>query len=142
MVQNSIITLARHRLKALKFYVATYKEDLAAVINTFHQLTGLTSIRFVENHGLDESISQELALLDSIAILTIKNKCPYLISALSDEAQRLSLYHDMAAEELLDIIFKQGGRFNNQEAITVARHRGLLDKLSNEAVAYSRVKQR
>jgi hypothetical protein len=45
----------------------------------------------------------------------------------------------MPARELVDLIFKNGARFNNQEAVSVAIHRGLIENINNESQAYEKV---
>ena len=48
----------------------------------------------------------------------------------------------MPARELLDLLFKQGARFHNQDAISVALHRGLISDIHHEAEAYARLQAR
>lgn len=139
MIEQNIVILARHRLKALKYYVADHRSEFKYIQNTFHQLTGLTSLRFVENHGLSEQTVHELILLDNLAILIVQESHPEIVHLFSDEVQRLSTYLDMPARELLNLLFKQGQRFNNQEAISVAMHRGLIENIHNETDAYQRL---
>ena len=139
MIEHSIITLARHRLKVLKYYVADHRMAFHYVQNTFHQLTGLSSLRFVEHNGLTEQLSHELAIIDNLAVLTVKSRYPDAMHLFSDEVQRLSLYLDMPARELVDLLFKQGARFNNPQAVSAALHRGLIDNVYNEAEAYQRL---
>jgi hypothetical protein len=57
----------------------------------------------------------------------------------SKETQNLALYLDMPARELVDFIFKNGARFNNQEAVSVAIHRGLVENINNESQAYEKL---
>lgn len=142
IIQSSMITLARHRLKALKVALVGRYADLNLVQNTFHQLTGLTSLRFVQDHGLDEATCRELSIIDNLAILNVLYSHPEVLEKFSSEAQQLSRYLDMPGRELLDLLFKQGGRFNNQEAVSVAMHRGLIDDIHHEADAYRRLAQR
>ncbi|MCC5797600.1 MAG: hypothetical protein JJU48_09790 [Methylophaga sp.] len=141
-IQSSMITLARHRLKALKVALVGRAADLNLVQNTFHQLTGLTSLRFVQNHGLDEATCKELSIIDNLAILSVLYSHPEVLEKFSSESQQLSRYLDMPGRELLDLLFKQGGRFNNQEAVSVAIHRGLIDDIHHEAEAYRRFELR
>lgn len=139
MIEQNIITLARHRLKALKVALAGRQADLNLAQNTFHQLTGLTSIRFVESNGLSQTTVDELIVIDNLAILNVRHSHPEIIEKFSQESQQLARYLDMPARDLLDLIFKQGGRFDNQEAVSVALHRGLIDDAYHEAEAYQRL---
>jgi hypothetical protein len=45
----------------------------------------------------------------------------------------------MPARELLDLLFKDGERFHNHEAVSVAIHRGLIDDIMHESTAYQRL---
>ena len=141
-IEKSMIVLARHRLKWLRVALAGRDADLNLVQNTFHQLTGLTSLRFVQDNGLSEVTRQELAIIDNLAILNVQHKHPEVLDKFSNEAQKLSQYLDMPARELLDLLFKDGARFHNQEAISVALHRGLISDVHHEAEAYARLEAR
>ncbi|BDZ72438.1 MULTISPECIES: hypothetical protein [Methylophaga] len=140
--EKSMIVLARHRLKWLKVALAGRNADLNLVQNTFHQLTGLTSLRFVQDNGLSEETIRELAIIDNLATLNVQQQHPEVLDKLSKEAQELSKYLDMPARELLDLLFKQGARFHNQDAISVALHRGLISDIHHEAEAYARLQAR
>lgn len=140
--EKSMIVLARHRLKWLKVALAGRNADLNLVQNTFHQLTGLTSLRFVQDNGLSEETIRELAIIDNLSILNVQQQHPEVLDKLSKEAQELSKYLDMPARELLDLLFKQGARFHNQDAISVALHRGLISDIHHEAEAYARLQER
>lgn len=140
--EKSMIVLARHRLKWLKVALAGRSADLNLVQNTFHQLTGLTSLRFVQDNGLSEETIRELAIIDNLATLNVQQQHPEVLDKLSKEAQELSKYLDMPARELLDLLFKQGARFHNQDAISVALHRGLISDIHHEAEAYARLQAR
>ncbi|WP_289303055.1 hypothetical protein, partial [Methylophaga sp. UBA3996] len=140
--EKSMIVLARHRLKWLKVALAGRNADLNLVQNTFHQLTGLTSLRFVQDNGLSEETIRELAIIDNLATLNVQQQHPEVLDKLSKEAQELSKYLDMPARELLDLLFKQGARFHNQDAISVALHRGLISDIHHEAEAYARLQER
>ena len=141
-IEKSMIVLARHRLKWLRVALAGRDADLNLVQNTFHQLTGLTSLRFVQDNGLSEATRQELAIIDNLAILNVQHKHPEVLDKFSNESQKLSQYLDMPARELLDLLFKDGARFHNQEAISVALHRGLISDVHHEAEAYARLEAR
>lgn len=141
-IENSIIVLARHRLKALKVALAGRQADLNLVQNTFHQLTGLTSLRFVQENGMSDATMKELSIIDNLAILNVQQSHPEVLDKFSDESRLLSKYLDMPARELLDLLFKDGGRFNDQEAISVALHRGLIEDVQHEAEAYARLSLR
>lgn len=138
-IEQSMTVLARHRLKALKVALAGRGADLNLVQNTFHQLTGLTSLRFVQNHGLSDETFRELSIIDNLAILNIQHSHPEVLEKFSQESQQLARYIDMPARQLLDLIFKEGARFHNQEAVSVAIHRGLIDDIQHEAAAYQRL---
>ncbi len=140
--EKSMIILARHRLKWLKVALAGRDAEFNAVQNTFHQLTGLTSLRFVENNGLSDATKHELAIIDNLAILSVRYVYPELLEKFSQESQQLSHYLDMPDKALLDLLFKQGGRFNNQQAISAALHRGLIRDTHSEAEAYARLDAR
>jgi len=140
--EKSMIVLARHRLKWLKVALAGRNADLNLVQNTFHQLTGLTSLRFVQDNGLSEETIRELAIIDNLATLNVQQQHPEVLDKLSKEAQELSKYLDMPARKLLDLLFKQGARFHNQDAISVALHRGLISDIHHEAEAYARLQER
>lgn len=62
-----------------------------------------------------------------------------MLKFFSKETQNLAAYLDMPARELVDLIFKDGARFNNQEAVSVAIHRGLVENIHNESQAYEKV---
>lgn len=142
VVEKSIVILARHRLKALKVVLAGRAADLNLAQNTFHQLTGLTSLRFVEDNGLSEETSKELSIIDNLAVLNVRHSHPEILDKFSEESQQLSRYLDMPARELLDLLFKEGARFHNQEAISVALHRGLISDVQHEAEAYQKLEAR
>ena len=138
-MEKSIITLARHRLKWLKVLVADRQAPSVKVQNAFYELTGLTSLRFLQDNGLSEKTRYELVLIDNLAILTVKHTHPDVLKFFSKETQNLALYLDMPARELVDFIFKNGARFNNQEAVSVAIHRGLVENINNESQAYEKL---
>ena len=139
MLEESIITLARHRLKWLKVLVADRQAPSVKVQNAFYELTGLTSLRFVKDNGLSEKTRYELVLIDNLAILTVKHTHPDVLQFFSKETQNLAVYLDMPARELVDLIFKDGARFNNEEAVSVAIHRGLVENINNEEQAYEKL---
>lgn len=139
MLEESIITLARHRLKWLKVLVADRQAPSVKVQNAFYELTGLTSLRFVKDNGLPEKTRYELVLIDNLAILTVKHTHPDVLQFFSKETQNLAVYLDMPARELVDLIFKDGARFNNEEAVSVAIHRGLVENINNEEQAYEKL---
>lgn len=139
MLEESIITLARHRLKWLKVLVADRQAPSVKVQNAFYELTGLTSLRFVKDNGLPEKTRYELVLIDNLAILTVKHSHPDVLQFFSKETQNLAVYLDMPARELVDLIFKDGARFNNEEAVSVAIHRGLVENVNNEEQAYEKL---
>lgn len=138
-IEKHIVVLARQRLKALRVSLAGRQADLNHAQNTFHQLTGLTSLRFVQHNGLSDETIDELVIIDNLAVLSVQTAHPEIIDKLSDEYQTLSRYLDMPARELVDLLFKEGERFHNKEAISVAMHRGLIDDIQHEAEAYARV---
>jgi hypothetical protein len=138
-IETTIIVLARQRLKALQVALAGRNADLNAAQNAFHQLTGLTSLRFVQYNGLSESTVHELIIMDHLALLGVQSAHPELIENLSKESQQLAVYLDMPARDLLDLLFKHGQRFKNQEAVSVAIHRGLIDDVMHESEAYKRL---
>lgn len=140
--EKSMIVLARLRLKALRVSLAGRQADLNLAQNTFHQLTGLTSLRFVQNNGLSEETVKELAIIDNLAVLSIKTTHPDMLEKLSKEGQELSRYLDMPARTLLDLLFKNGERFHNEAAISAAYHRGLISDIQHEADAYARLNAR
>lgn len=141
-IEKCIIVLARQRLKALRVELAGRHADLNSAQNTFHQLTGLTSLRFVQNNGLSEATIDELVIIDNLAMLSVQSAHPELLEKLSKETQELSRYLDMPARALLDLLFKEGERFHNHEAISVAMHRGLIYDIQHEAEAYARLDAR
>jgi hypothetical protein len=140
--EKTMIILARQRLKALRVSLAGRHPDLNAAQNSFHQLTGLTSLRFVQYNGLSDSTIDELIIIDNLAMLSIQSAHPELIEKLSDESRTLSRYLDMPARDLLDLLFKNGERFHNHEAISVAVHRGLIHDIQHEAEAYAQLDAR
>lgn len=140
--EKSMIVLARLRLKALRVSLAGRQADLNLAQNTYHQLTGLTSLRFVQNNGLSVETIKELVILDNLAVLSIKTVHPEILGKLSKEAEELSRYLDMPARTLLDLLFKKGERFHNEAAISVAYHRGLISDIQHEADAYARLNAR
>lgn len=140
-LEQKIILLARHRLKTLKVMCAS-KASINKVQQSFYELSGLTSIRLVEESGLSESTAHELVLIDNTAILVVKQVYPEIINCMPYQVQALSDYLEMTDRELVDLIFREGGRFNNHEAISVARHRGLVTSILNETEAYQRVLRR
>lgn len=141
-IEKTMIILARQRLKALRVSLAGRQADLNSAQNSFHQLTGLTSLRFVQNNGLSDETIDELVIIDNLAMLSIQSAHPELLEKLSSESRELSRYLDMPARELLDILFKQGERFHNHEAISVAMHRGLIHDVQHEAEAYAQLELR
>lgn len=141
-IEQSMIILARHRLKWLRVALAGRNADLNLVQNTFHQLTGLTSLRFVQDNGLNAATAKELGIIDNLAILHVQQQHPEVLEKFSNESQKLSKYLDMPARDLLDILFKEGERFHNQEAISVAMHRGLINDINHEKEAYARIEAR
>jgi hypothetical protein len=138
-IETTIIVLARQRLKALQVSLAGRNANLNDAQNVFHQLTGLTSLRFVQNHGLSDSAVHELIIMDHLALLGVKGTHHEMVEALSKESQELAVYLDMPARELLDLLFKDGERFHNHEAVSVAIHRGLIDDIMHESTAYQRL---
>jgi hypothetical protein len=141
-IEKTIVILARQRLKALQVALAGRNANLNDAQNAFHQLTGLTSLRFVQYHGLSESTIHELIIMDHLALLGVQSAHPELVEKLSKESQQLAVYLDMPARELIDLLFKHGHRFHNQEAVSVAMHRGLIDDIMHESVAYKRLATR
>lgn len=141
-IEQSMIILARHRLKWLRVALAGRDADLNLVQNTFHQLTGLTSLRFVQDNGLSAATAKELGIIDNLAILNVQHQHPEVLEKFSNESQKLSKYLDMPARELLDLLFKDGERFQNQEAISVAMHRGLISDIHHETEAYAKLDAR
>ncbi|MDO7597738.1 MAG: hypothetical protein MUQ51_04895 [Pseudomonadota bacterium] len=140
--EKSMIVLARLRLKALRVSLAGRQADLNLAQNIYHQLTGLTSLRFVQNNDLSVETIKELVILDNLAVLSIKTVHPEILGKLSKEAEELSRYLDMPARTLLDLLFKKGERFHNEAAISVAYHRGLISDIQHEADAYARLNAR
>lgn len=138
-IEKTIILLARQRLKALRVSLVGHQANLNDAQNAFHQLTGLSSLRFVQNNGLSDETIHELIIIDHLAILGVQNTHPEIVEKLSKESQQLGVYLDMPARELLDLLFKEGHRFHNQEAISVAMHRGLIEDIQHESQAYTRL---
>jgi hypothetical protein len=138
-IETTITVLARQRLKALQVALAGRNANLNDAQNVFHQLTGVTSLRFVQNHGLSDSAVHELIIMDHLALLGVKGTHPEMVESLSKESQELAVYLDMPARELLDLLFKDGERFHNHEAVSVAIHRGLIDDIMHESTAYQRL---
>ena len=58
---------------------------------------------------------------------------------LSDGA--INEYTLMSERGLADLIFKEGGRFNNPDAVSVAIHRGIIDDVKNERACYERIER-
>jgi hypothetical protein len=141
-IEKTIILLVRQRLKALRVALAGRQANLNDAQNAFHQLTGLSSLRFVQNNGLSEATIHELIIIDHLALLGVQSAHPEMVEKLSKESQELAIYLDMPERDLLDLLFKQGHRFHNQEAISVAMHRGLIEDVMHESVAYSRLEIR
>jgi len=141
-IEKTIILLVRQRLKALRVSLAGRQANLNDAQNAFHQLTGLSSLRFVQHNGLSEETIHELIIIDHLAILGVQSAHPEIVEKLSKESQELAIYLDMPARELLDLLFKKGHRFHNQEAISVAMHRGLIEDIQHESVAYTRLEIR
>lgn len=140
-LQQKIILLARHRLKTLNVMCAS-KASINKVQQSFYELSGLTSLRLVEDSGLSEATAHELVLIDNTAILVVKQVYPEIINCMPYQVQALCEYLEMTDRQLVDLIFREGGRFNNHEAISVARHRGLVTDILNETEAYQRVSER
>lgn len=140
--EKSMIVLARLRLKALRVSLAGRQADLNQAQNIYHQLTGLTSLRFVQNNDLSVETIKELVILDNLAVLSIKTVHPEILGKLSKEAEELSRYLDMPERALLNLLFKNGDRFHNEAAISVAFHRGLISDVQHEADAYARLNAR
>lgn len=141
MLEQAILTLARQRFEAFKALAANHVE-FQDVRDCFYELTGLTSIRMTEDAQLSSEVTDELILIDNLAVLTMRSVNPDTMNLFPVHALSLTQYLEMPDRELVDLIFKQGGRFNNQHAISVAIHRGLIDNINNEAEAYERVTER
>lgn len=141
MLEQAILTLAKQRFEALKALAAN-NIDFQDVRDCFYELTGLTSIRMTDGANLSSEFTDELILIDNLAVLTMRSVNPDTLNLSPVHAVSLSEYLDMSDRMLVDLIFKEGGRFNNQEAISVAMHRGLIDNISNQTEAYERVEAR
>jgi hypothetical protein len=141
-IEKIIILLARQRLKALRVSLVGRQANLNDAQNTFHQLTGLSSLRFVQHNGLSDQTIHELIIIDHLALLAVQSTHPEIVEKLSKESQELAIYLDMQARDLLDLLFKEGHRFHNREAISVAMHRGLIEDIQHEALAYTRLEIR
>ena len=141
MLENAILTLARQRFEAFKALAANHVE-FQDVRDCFYELTGLTSIRMTEGAELSSEVTDELILIDNLAVLTMRSVNPDTLNLFPVHAVSLTQYLEMSDRELVDLIFKEGGRFNNQDAISVAMHRGLIDSINNQDEAYERVAER
>jgi len=141
MLEDAILTLARQRFEAFKT-LATNHVEFQDVRDCFYELTGLTSIRMADGAELSSEIMDELILIDNLAVLTMRSVNPDTLNLFPVHAVSLTQYLEMPDRELVDLIFKEGGRFNNQDAISVAMHRGLIDNINNEVEAYERVADR
>ena len=141
MLEQAILTLAKQRFEALKALAANHV-DFQDVRDCFYELTGLTSIRMTEDAELSSEVTDELILIDNLAVLTMRSVNPDTLNLFPVHAVSLTQYLDMSDRKLVDLIFKEGGRFNNQDAISVAMHRGLVDNINNQDEAYERVAER
>lgn len=141
MLEQAILTLAKQRFEAFKALAANHI-DFQDVRDCFYELTGLTSIRMTDGANLSPEVIDELILIDNLAVLTMRSVNPDTLNLFPVHAVSLSEYLDMSDRMLVDLIFKEGGRFNNQDAISVAIHRGLIDSVKNQAEAYERVTER
>lgn len=141
MLEQALLTLAKQRFEALKTLAGNHV-DFQDVRDCFFELTGLTSIRMMDGANLASNITDELILIDNLAVLTMRSVNPDTMNLFPVHAVSLTHYLELSDRELVDLIFKEGGRFNNQDAISVAMHRGLIDSINNETEAYERVKAR
>lgn len=141
MLEQAILNLAKQRFEALKALAANHL-DFQDVRDCFFELTGLTSIRMTDNANLSSEVIDELILIDNLAVLTMRSVSPDTMSLFPLHAVSLTEYLNMSDRMLVDLVFKEGGRFNNQDAISVAMHRGLIDSINNQAEAYERVAER
>ena len=141
MLEHNIVKFAQIRLEALKVLAADYI-DFQDVFAMYCEIRGLVELRLIEPNYLSDEVINELILIDNIANLTMRAVNPEAVILRTEQGARLDEYMAMSERELADLIFKQGGRFNNPDAISVAMHRGVIDDVKNERSAYERIAQR
>ena len=141
MLEHNIVKFAQIRLEALKVLAADYI-DFQDVFAMYCEIRGLVELRLIEPNYLSDEVINELILIDNIANLTMRAVNPEAVILRTEHGARLDEYMAMSERELADLIFKQGGRFNNPDAISVAMHRGVIDDVKNERSAYERIAQR
>ncbi|EGL53934.1 MAG: hypothetical protein VX829_07905 [Pseudomonadota bacterium] len=141
MLESNVIKLAKARLEALKVLAADHIE-FQDVFSLYSEIKGLVDLRYMNPTHLSDDAINELILIDNLASLTMRNVNPAAIKVRTEQGARLDEYMTMNERELIDLIFKHGGRFNNQDAISVAIHRGLLDDVLSERLAYEQVAKR
>ncbi|MDO8827735.1 hypothetical protein [Methylophaga sp.] len=141
MLEQNIIKLAKARLETLKTF-AEDDIDFFDVYVLYSELKGLVDLRFLEPSYLSDDTVNVLILIDNLASLTMRSVHPETVEVLTEQGARLDEYMAMSERELADLIFKQGGRFNNPDAVSVALHRKIVDDIINERVAYERISQR
>lgn len=141
MLEQNIIKLAKARLETLKTF-AEDDIDFFDVYVLYSEIKGLVDLRFLEPSYLSDDTVNVLILIDNLASLTMRSVHLETVEVLTEQGARLDEYMAMSERELADLIFKQGGRFNNPDAVSVALHRKIVDDIINERVAYERISQR
>lgn len=129
---------AKLRLEALKKSAENHL-DYEDVFAAYCELKGVVDLRLMVPNHLSAEAVNDLILIDNLANLTFRNVNPVAQSARTEQGARLDEYMVMTERELADLIFKQGGRFNNPDAISVAMHRNIIDDVKNEKAAYERI---
>lgn len=138
MLEDNIILFAKQRLEALKILALDHIE-FQDVFGLYCEIRGLADLRYMEPNYLSDNSINELILVDNLANLTMRAVNPEAVKLRTEQGARLDEYMIMSERALADLIFKEGGRFNNPDAISVAMYRGIIDDVKNERAAYERL---
>lgn len=141
MHEPTLIKVAQDRLEALKIIAANHVEYLD-VHTLYCELKGIVDLRYIDDLGLSKDSVDELILIENLASLTMRSVNPEALKIKTEQGDKLDSFMAMPERKLADLIFKEGGRFNNPEAVSVAMHRGIIDDVKNEQAAYQRIAQR
>lgn len=141
MLEDNVVMLAKKRLEALKVLADDFI-DFEDVMAIYYSIKGLTDLRYLSPNHLSAEAINELILVDNIASLTMRAVNPEASRVATDKGAELDKYMVISERELADLIFKEGGRFNNPDAVSVAMHRGIIDDVVNERAVYEAIEQR
>jgi|TARA_R110000787_G_scaffold115982_1_gene226088 hypothetical protein len=140
LLEDNIIKFAKMRLEVLRNMSKNFIE-LQDVLSLYYEIRGLTELRKLSPCCLSDGAINELILAENLANLTMRNVNPEAIKIRTEQGMRFDEYTLMSERGLADLIFKEGGRFNNPDAVSVAIHRGIIDDVKNERACYERIER-